>query len=566
MKGRGKNLFGIGKGGENLLCGVTSVLFPVTILCYFCAQNINEFLKLWLIFFMLGTLVVLAMLAYCISLLVLRQGFLALVFCVVCWTGCYLEPSLIALFDNIDLYNLRLLCVVLLILAVAVFAVCLLRRIRRDMRKPAALFSTVLTMILAFNLLPIVRAGLSVGTDEQAGKPFYQTDFSIDSKKIDTPNVYWIHPDGMMGVDIIEKYYHDEQPEFLSELTARGFSIDPSAHFDGRTATAYAIAALTSPSAYDAWLSDYTVSSLRDAIFSNRLREVRRHNEMIMAFCQKGYISNVISSASDIYYPALSGGAFYSIENDRDEVELSSEANMDKLVLLQNIRQNMRGVSEFLAWIFEKLYAIAFLAPPSQWFEELLTPTSVGTSQPFSADIPEDQLKQILPDIQNYIPNSQYESKMVRSLYDILYGGGSQDPKLVIIHDFMTHGPFFYDENGALTDHVQSYDVMDYYPQHVFSTKVLIDMIDMILEVDPDAVIVIQADHGLRFITEESAKAAFGEDVDVLELRNSTMSAIRVPEKYQTGEEQYALENPLNMSRYLVNSFVGQNYEYLPPN
>lgn len=44
------------------------------------------------------------------------------------------------------------------------------------------------------------------------------------------------------------------------------------------------------------------------------------------------------------------------------------------------------------------------------------------------------------------------------------------------------------------------------------------------------------------------------------------MSAIRVPEKYQTGEEHYAMENPLNISRYLVNSFVGRNYEYLPAN
>ena len=85
----------------------------------------------------------------------------------------------------------------------------------------------------------------------------------------------------------------------------------------------------------------------------------------------------------------------------------------------------------------------------------------------------------------------------------------------------------------------------------------------MILEVDPDAVIVIQADHGLHGNTEEDFKKAFGPDADPIELWNSTMSAIRVPEKFRTGEEHYAMENPLNISRYLVNSFVGRNYDYL---
>ena len=78
---------------------------------------------------------------------------------------------------------------------------------------------------------------------------------------------------------------------------------------------------------------------------------------------------------------------------------------------------------------------------------------------------------------------------------------------------------------------------MAHYPRHVFSAKVPIGMIDMILEADPDAVVVIQADYGMR-PTEKEFKAAFDKDVDaadVIEFWNSTMSAIRVPEKYQAG-------------------------------
>ena len=66
--------------------------------------------------------------------------------------------------------------------------------------------------------------------------------------------------------------------------------------------------------------------------------------------------------------------------------------------------------------------------------------------------------------------------------------------------------------------------------------------------------------------TQEDFTAAFGEEAKAEELWNCVISAIRVPEQYQNGEEQFAASNPLNMSRYLVNRFVGKNYEYLPAN
>lgn len=560
---------------ENLLCGIAAVLFPTAILCYFCAQNLSEFVELWLIYFMLGSIVVLAAFAYCASLLVLRRALLALTFCVVCWTGCYLEPAIVNAFfldDQGVTIKHALVYVTLLILVVAVLASFLLRRLKRDMRKPAIFFSAFLVLILAFNLLQIVKAGLFVKTGLQTGEQLYRTDFYVDLGKNDTPNVYWIHPDGMMGVDMVEKYYHDEQTEYLSALAVRGFSVNVSAHFEAAKATGIGIAALTSPYAYDTWISDYlstheaAVQAQDNYSFWYMLQDVRLHNEMIAAFGQKGYSSNVISYDSGILYSPLPGDVFYSIRNnDKDErVIWRSEEDTEKFVLLQNINANAGQISLYLKMIFEKLL-MTILTPPSQWFEGSIL--SGGIIQPFSTEMPEERLKQILPVKQPHYGNDWLDSKMVRSLYDILHGE-SQDPKLVVLHDLMPHGPFYYDEDGALSGHGASYEYVDYYPQHVFSAKVLVDMIDMILEVDPDAVIVIQADHGAKH-TERDFKAVFGEDADaatLIEIWNSTMSAIRVPDKYQTGEEHFAMENPLNLSRYLVNSFVGKNYEYLPPN
>jgi hypothetical protein len=76
------------------------------------------------------------------------------------------------------------------------------------------------------------------------------------------------------------------------------------------------------------------------------------------------------------------------------------------------------------------------------------------------------------------------------------------------------------------------------------------------------AVIVLQGDHGLHGNSEAEITDTFGKDA-VAPIWNQVMSALRVPEKYQNGDETYALENPLNMSRYLVNAFVGRNYRYI---
>ena len=35
-----------------------------------------------------------------------------------------------------------------------------------------------------------------------------------------------------------------------------------------------------------------------------------------------------------------------------------------------------------------------------------------------------------------------------------------------------------------------------------------------------------------------------------------------IPDKYKNGDEIY-LNNPLNISRYIVNNYVGKNYEYI---
>ena len=153
------------------------------------------------------------------------------------------------------------------------------------------------------------------------------------------------------------------------------------------------------------------------------------------------------------------------------------------------------------------------------------------------------------------------DASMVQSLYDSLYVAG---PKLTVMHLFSTHPPFTLSVAGGPARYDDNvWDYRNYPPSHAYAGHLLLGMVDMILESDPNAVIVLQSDHGIHrldcleaFTREKGAQAA-------AKLGEQVFSCVRIAQEYQTGEEG-VLAEPLNISRYLVNTFVGRNYEYLP--
>ena len=90
----------------------------------------------------------------------------------------------------------------------------------------------------------------------------------------------------------------------------------------------------------------------------------------------------------------------------------------------------------------------------------------------------------------------------------------------------------------------------------------VISEIDLILARNPNAVIVLQSDHGFHLDSTQDHLLEQGYTMEqVLELTHSVFSAMRIPDEYGGLEESVA---PLNITRVLVNRFVGKNYELLP--
>jgi len=71
-----------------------------------------------------------------------------------------------------------------------------------------------------------------------------------------------------------------------------------------------------------------------------------------------------------------------------------------------------------------------------------------------------------------------------------------------LCYSLIPHQPFYFDEEGNLKEgskHLNDWSTKDHYlEQYKYSTKLLTESIENILENDPDSIIIIMSDHGLR--------------------------------------------------------------------
>ena len=160
-----------------------------------------------------------------------------------------------------------------------------------------------------------------------------------------------------------------------------------------------------------------------------------------------------------------------------------------------------------------------------------------------------------------YISSSDYV--MFKAIIKSVEDSRKKDKKskFYFIDSDINHVKWDFDENGKRVN-INNTDLDYFDDNYVFSTKLLMEFVNYIKETDNDSIIIIQGDHGIHSIRDSIIKDYYKvEGKGLLEIRNSTISAIYLPEKYRVNTEY--LDNPLNISRYLVNSFVGDNYKYL---
>jgi len=379
-------------------------------------------------------------------------------------------------------------------------------------------------------------------------KESFNTDISLQK-----PDIYWFHMDGMMTLSTVERVFSESQDHLRFELERRGFNLRENAILNAGT-TNIALPALFSPTFYDdyygkllnelgsvfghsreqplnAMLSEDGISLMDDVMPYHELFHALfavDYEVIIMANNHSGFINSPNS-----YY--------YKLYRD-----------LTRPVLLINDRKGR--MSHIVTEASDLLKLITITTPLSLISDLLFSPIIDEQWMP----VPEASdagrfLTQRTQDV--LMKCSTAERFLYNSLIDALT---IPMPKFAFV--CVTVRPGFWQEPArSERDWTKLYD--QYMEAHESAATVVLRAIDIVLEENPDAVVVLQADHGLHIPETREYMLGLGyTEADVLDLNASVFSAVRIPSQY--GELTEPLD-PLDISRFLVNSFVGQNYEYL---
>ncbi len=540
---------------------IASVLYPVAILMFFYTRN-AAYVPLNMLFTACGALIFITAIVWWLSYLFFRFPLPSFVLCSLGWTAIFALSLLFSAFPKVFDQKYELSQWFFLIAVFAFLAVLGLKLRGKDRNGIVSLFLSVFTGI--FFIFNVVGTLQTTTLEEQDLNKNIKTDYIVETLK-NKPDVYWIHCDGMLGFSAMDKYFGDAQEEFKQELLGRGFYINEDAVLESGHSTTAAIPALMCPYFYDNYVGDLLKDhdTARETIFEGavqqHLKRARLKNELINAFKAGGYntysigiIEQFLYPTTDkYYYPVETGDiSYFPTEPVRVHYPLAVIEDMPdeaavNLVDTVEIKTFLNNVCRPLGYLFDKVAGTNYLSGEYN-----------SKSRIVDFALPDEQIKDILFEGEA-AERYEYMANALNSAID------QDSPKLTVVLDFLAHRPFVYDEYGNLNENADFADLNNYPAQHKYAAKVLINLIDMILEQDPDAVIILQGDHGLHDNTEEDFKRAFGDDFSTIDLWNNVLSCCRIPAEYRTGEEESILGDPRNISRYLINSFIGRNYNYL---
>jgi hypothetical protein len=380
----------------------------------------------------------------------------------------------------------------------------------------------------------------------------YKSDFITDNT-LPSPNVYWILCDGMLGFDAMEKYFNNPQNELIGKLADRGFVINKSAMIETGHLTRIAIPTLMCPDYYDKYLDDIlsnhdTAMELQESSDA-KLYSARVNNETINAFNDKGY-TTVAIALDDRYFLPTTDYFYYIDAYYKSHKDYYTEPN-----LVKKSKEDDKGFDKSRIYAHQ-LGEIFLGGIPGVIYDRLYNRNGM-IKQPLLTCFNNTS------DILLNNSNGKINYALINSLYDSLHSKEITEPKFVVVHYLIAHRPFIFDENGAIIKKEDTNNILSYPAHHTYSTKVLINLVDMIINADPDAVIILQADHGLHMQSERQIIEGLGNQGAMIDIWNNVFCSVRLPKQYQNGDESYAMADPRNISRYIINSFVGKNYTYL---
>ena len=535
-----------------LLGSLFSFVMPLAFLLGKYAEN-REYLDLFHVLLVSGIVGVASLIIFILVALITRQPGCAGLCITLLGLFFFSKPLQVTLGSPFGLYVL----IGLVLIALLVLGLWILSQRKNTM--PVFVFSAL--FVMAFLLMSIVSTVRAEIGEKQRYQTIPRVEFSVD-ESLPSPNIYWLHADAMIGFEAMEYFFDDFQEEFMADLENYGFVIDTGAQFEAYHGTQTALPALFSPQFYD----DYFVKVIEET-YEGRMETltsgsrypidmapfdaIRKSNELVEAFEQKGYTTATIGERDIYFYPTTNYYYDCSDTADPDKLFFRTEENAEDLmtaITMSESHMRLYDLMEMTSLFPANLLAQMSREAKREVEQQLhVIPMSVEANAQWHAPL----------------TSSDAMLSITRGLFECMK---LPEPKLILVQSGVAHTGYNRDENGNLLEGGGGASLEYYAGQHRLSAKFLLNLIGFIMENDPNAVIVVQADHGPHeaYAVVDYVINIRAQGKDMLPyMWNSTMNAVHVPEAYGGLEDSV---HPLNISRYLVNSFVGEgNYEYLSP-
>jgi len=414
----------------------------------------------------------------------------------------------------------------------------------------------VIVLLFSFNAGPTIIGAMASSSgqnnQELSGAPI-RREFYVDPT-LPSPDIYWFHVDGLISMNNVEYYFEVSQTETRNRLLELGFMINEDAQYIAHN-TVFGVPGLLSPNFYDNYLHDLFMAGRYDfrGVRQRRLfdtieqdgislaNDVAPYHEMFHAFLQAGYRTVMIADFDpnvfmpiDQFYRLFGPGVYEGTNVNTEHVFTVG----DGAALQTHWLVDARDLIELLS----------LMTPvPARLVNRIVEVDLAWEPIPAHTDIIDGLMANTF--------NHDVERQLYRALLESLERPLSE-PAFTYITVMFGHPwswPWLFDGDASPAE-------IHLYPlAREYALAVTFNLIDLILERNPNAIIIVQADHGLHFARSQRALSASGSsDAEVTGLHNSVFSSVRIPELYGGLDEPL---DPRNISRELVNRFVGQNYQ-----
>lgn len=416
---------------------------------------------------------------------------------------------------------------------------------------PDTLTSILIFIVICYSIIGLPTPIISIVSQKINTKEYKETYIPKIEENLPTPNIYWIHTDGMMNIKDMAKYFNTFDDNLINYLEEEKFKYNKDATLIASHKTQRALAAMFNPNFYDNFFKEY-LYNLED-VFLNKndkisynvspkeIVEKRFNNELMQSLKEKDYTTIAIakynnhsSLKTDIYYDY-----YNAITNHWHFTEKEKLRKLKNPTNNINLKHTGTQINEVLSHsIFNKI---------------------TNNIIPYKCEI----IDYSDIDLTNYPYSNTSNYYPIKAIFKSLEETKTVNKKFTFIDYDLYHVELSYDKSGNKLNPKNYYNLDFYDDNYQYANKLLIELLDYIKNNDEDSIIIVQADHGIHTISGEdlNKKIKLNQE-EIQEIRNSVMNAIYIPEKYQNGDEQY-LKNPLNISRYLVNNYIGKNYEYI---